>query len=445
MVRGLCEGVRSLRGEAGARRRALGRGALVALAGALGAFSPATATAAAASPPPAYDHVVLAIFENKARSQIIGASDAPYLNRLAAQGANFSQSFALRHPSQPNYLDLFSGSNQGVTNNDCPQTFASGNLGHQLIAHGRTFVGYAEDLPSAGSEVCNSGGDDGYWRKHAPWTNFSNLNQITVSRPYGAFPTDFTKLPTVSWVVPNQCNDMHNVPRCSVSRGDTWAKDHLDAYAQWAKTHNSLLIVTWDEDDNTPTNHIATFFVGARINPANYSERIDHFTVLRTLEAMYGLPVVGATAHRSPLTDVFAPAPTAAALTLTNLSQTQPRRWRLGGKLATFAAAAKPRVGTTFQFTLNEAATVRFAFAQLLPGRKVNGKCVAQTARNRRSKACTRSVPVGSLSFNAGAGPHKLFFQGRLTRTRKLNPGTYTLTITATNAAGQRATKGPLS
>ena len=131
-------------------------------------------------------------------------------------------------------------------------------------------------------------------------------------------------------------------------------------------------------------------------------------------------------------------------MTLTNTSQTQPRRWRLGGKLATFAAATKPRVGTTFQFTLNEAATVRFAFAQLLPGRKVNGNCVAQTARNRRNMACTRSVPVGSLSFNAGAGPHKLFFQGRLTRTRKLNPGTYTLTITATNAAGQRATKGPL-
>ena len=82
--------------------------------------------------------------------------------------------------------------------------------------------------------------------------------------------------------------------------------------------------------------------------------------------------------------------------------------------------------------------------AQLLPGRKVNGKCVAQTAGNRRNKACTRSVPTGSLSFNAGAGPHKLFFQGRLTRTRKLQPGTYTLTITATNAAGQRATKGPL-
>jgi DNA-binding beta-propeller fold protein YncE len=131
------------------------------------------------------------------------------------------------------------------------------------------------------------------------------------------------------------------------------------------------------------------------------------------------------------------------ALMLTNVSQSH-RRWRPGRNLARFAAAAKPPVGTTFQFTLNKAATVRFTFDELLPGRtvnKVNGKCVAQTAHNRRHKACTRRVPRGSLSFSAGAGVHRLFFQGRLTRTRKLMPGTYALTITATDAAGHRATK----
>jgi hypothetical protein len=270
--------------------------------------------ALAASPPPAYDHVVLAIFENKARGQIIGASDAPYLNGLAAQGANFSQSFAIRHPSQPNYLDLFSGSDQGLApwpaGNECPQNFASGNLGHQLIASGRTFVGYAEGLPSPGSLVCNSGF---YARRHVPWTNFGNLNQATVNRPFSEFPTDFTRLPTVSWVVPNNCNNMHDgPPNCWVSTGDTWARRHLDAYAQWAKTHNSLLIVTWDEDDNSDhngTNQIATLFVGARITPGIYPERIDHFTVLRTIEAMYGLPALGQAANRSPITDVFAAAP----------------------------------------------------------------------------------------------------------------------------------------
>jgi hypothetical protein len=113
----------------------------------------------------------------------------------------------------------------------------------------------------------------------------------------------------------------------------------------------------------------------------------------------------------------------------------------LGSNLARFAAAAKPPVGTTFRFTLNEAGTVRFAFTQLLPGRKVNGRCVAPSVRNRSRTACTRSLPRGSVSFSTGAGAHKLAFQGRLGRTSKLKPGTYTLTITAANAAGQRATK----
>ncbi len=84
---------------------------------------------------------------------------------------------------------------------------------------------------------------------------------------------------------------------------------------------------------------------------------------------------------------------------------------------------------------------MRLAFAQSLSGRSVNGKCVAQTVRNRRRKACTRSVPRGSLSFRVGAGLQSLSFQGRLTRTSKLKPGTYALTITATDAASQRATK----
>src|SRR5713226_5584660 len=68
---------------------------------------------------PLPDHVVIAIEENHAYSQIIGSANAPYLNSLAQQGALFTQSFALSHPSQPNYIQLFSGSNQGVTTDNC--------------------------------------------------------------------------------------------------------------------------------------------------------------------------------------------------------------------------------------------------------------------------------------------------------------------------------------
>jgi hypothetical protein len=132
---------------------------------------------------------------------------------------------------------------------------------------------------------------------------------------------------------------------------------------------------------------------------------------------------------------VFSATVTATPPSITGLSQSH-RLWRLGGKLARLAAAAKPPVGTTFGFTLNQASNVRFGFAQLLPGRKVNGRCVALTVANRRRPACTRSVGRGALSFSSSAGAHKLFFQGRLSRSRKLSPGVYTLTITATNSQG---------
>ena len=149
-------------------------------------------------------HIVLVIEENHAYSQIINSPDAPYINRLAAQGALFTQSFGITHPSQPNYLALFSGSTQGITDNSCPHTFTTPNLGHNLIAAGLTFAGYSEDLPSIGSIICSMGL---YERKHNPWVNWQNsiTNGIptTANLPMTNFPTDYSKLPTISVIVPN--------------------------------------------------------------------------------------------------------------------------------------------------------------------------------------------------------------------------------------------------
>jgi len=247
---------------------------------------------------PQLSHVVVAIFENHKRSSIIGSSNAPYINGLAGQGANFSQSFAITHPSQPNYLALYSGSTQGITNDSCPHTFSGNNLGNQLIVSGRTFKGYSESMPSDGYTGCTSGQ---YARKHNPWVNFSDMPASSNLR-FSRFPTDFTTLPTVSFVVPNLCNDMHD---CSVSTGDTWAKNHLDTYVQWAKTHNSALILTFDEDDGTAGNNIATVFVGQHVKVGVFTEHIDHYTVLRTLEDMYGLAALGNAASRTAISDIW--------------------------------------------------------------------------------------------------------------------------------------------
>jgi phosphoesterase family protein len=244
------------------------------------------------------DHVVIVIEENHSFSQIIGSSSAPYINSLARQGALFTQSFAVTHPSQPNYIDLFSGSNQGVTNDSCPHTFSAANLGEQLIAAGLTFAGFSEDLPAVGSTVCSSGS---YMRKHNPWVDFTNVPS-SANRPFTSFPTDFTTLPTLSFVIPNQANDMHDG---TIGQADTWLRDHIDGYVQFAKTHNSLLIFTFDEDNGSEGNRIATFFFGPMVRVGQFSERINHFNVLRTLEDLYGLPHAGSAANATPITDVW--------------------------------------------------------------------------------------------------------------------------------------------
>ncbi|MBP2329552.1 acid phosphatase [Kibdelosporangium banguiense] len=246
---------------------------------------------------PRFDHIVMVMFENKNYSSINGSSSAPYFNSLATQGAKFSQSFAITHPSQPNYIAIFSGSTQGVTDDRCPINLGSKtNLASQLTGAGKTFKGYSEAMPSDGYTGCSSGT---YRRKHNSWVDFSNVPASSNLR-YSRFPSDYTQLPTVSFVTPDMCHDMHD---CPIGTGDTWLKNHLDGYVQWAKTHNSLLIVTFDEDCGTPVNQIFTVFVGAHVKPGTYSKRIDHYTVLRTIEASYDLPGINNAANRSPIVD----------------------------------------------------------------------------------------------------------------------------------------------
>jgi hypothetical protein len=300
----------------------------------------AAPTAWGQAPLPRYDHVVVVIEENHSYNEVIGSPNAPYINSLAQQGASFTNSHGVEHPSLPNYLDLFSGSNQGVTSDTNPTSpFSTPNLGASLLGAGLSFGSYSEDLPAVGSTVAFANGQN-YARKHNPAVDWqptdpsnpqANAVPASANMPFqGFFPTDFTKLPTVSFVVPNQSNDMHGVspfPPDSqlIQTGDTWLQTNLDAYAQWAKTHNSLLVVTWDEDDFTPVNQVATIFSGQGVVPGQYADNINHYNVLRTLEEMYGLPYAGGSADTQAIRDAFglgAAVPEPSSLGLLGLGMT---------------------------------------------------------------------------------------------------------------------------
>jgi hypothetical protein len=247
---------------------------------------------------PHFAHIVVVIEENRSYSDVIGNAQAPYINRLARAGAVLTRSYGIGHPSEPNYLALFSGSTHGLTDDSCPHRYASGNLGAQLRSHGKTFVGYSESLPSAGYAGCSAGA---YVRRHAPWTNFTNLPGA-AGKPMTAFPTDYPRLPRVSIVVPNLDHDMHDG---TVGQGDRWLQSHLGGYVRWASSHNSLFVLTWDEDDRSAGNHIPGLLLGARVRRGTYDSRVDHYTLLRTIEAACGLPALGTAANRAPIRSIW--------------------------------------------------------------------------------------------------------------------------------------------
>jgi hypothetical protein len=293
------------------RQAVRSRGAALAVAGAVVAVLLAgCGTDAASSSPlvpsvpgavPRPDHVLVVVFENKNDEQIVDNPQASYLTGLAHQGANLTDAHGEAHPSQPNYVALFSGSTQHVTDDACPQELGGvPTLAGQLVAAGLSFTGFSEGLPAPGFTGCSSP-DGRYARKHNPWVDFTSTPPA-ANAPLSALPADYAALPTVGVVIPDMCHDMHD---CPVSAGDRWARDNLAGYAQWARSHNSLLVVTFDEDDGRSQNHIATMLVGPMVRAGDVAGRADHYTLLRTVEDMYGLPALGQAAHTAPLTGIW--------------------------------------------------------------------------------------------------------------------------------------------
>jgi len=325
----------------------------------VGSVRPLAAGAAVWTP----DHVVIVIEENLSARNLV--PKLTYLTSLQQQGANFTDSHGVDHPSQPNYLALFSGDPQGTgsdskrnpdgsnpivkghtqvgTNDPPPNTpLDAPNLGAALIRAGRSFAGYSEDLPARGfagiSRIGPPGSGIDYQRKHNPWVNWQAAKDDAIGRnelpssvnlPFTEFPTDdtgFAKLETVAFVIPNQIHDGHKSdaapPEIDYGKTmDDWLRQHIEPYCRWALSHNSLLIITWDEDEDeyTPVkddtgatvakryiNLIPTIMVGAGVVPGNYSERIDHYAALRTVEDFYSLaPLARLDAVAKPIADAF--------------------------------------------------------------------------------------------------------------------------------------------
>jgi len=169
--------------------------------------------------------------------------------------------------------------------------------------------------------------------------------------------------------------------------------------------------------------------------PGTYTLTVDAADTLgNATSSTYTLTVAAPPSSSHPTPPVISEARASAS------------RFRAGRRAAHLSAGKKrPPVGTTFSFRLNEAASVSFTFTERAKGVKVGKRCLAKAPKGRRGRSCTRTVAAGSLALAGHAGLDKVSFQGRISVSKRLKPGRYTLRIVATNAMGERSAPATLT
>ncbi len=256
------------------------------------------------APPSHYDHVVWIVLENHSFDQIIGSSDAPYINQLAAQHGLAADFYAESHPSLPNYIAMTSGSTQGISDDDDPSAHALDVPSLFSLLPGGGSRSLLESMPAN----CTRTDAGDYAVRHNPQAYYVNLgsNCDRFNVPL-ADPPDLSA--RFTFVTPNLIHDMHNG---TVADGDTWLSTFMpkvlssEAYARG----RAAVFLTWDEDDSIlglGDNHIPTLVIAPSV-PAGtrVTVRLDHYAMLRATQEMLGLtPLLGAAATAADMRTPF--------------------------------------------------------------------------------------------------------------------------------------------
>ena len=197
---------------------------------------------------------MVVVEENHNYGDVIANPSIPYLNSLANQYGLAANYFANAHPSIPNYFMLTTGQTLTLIDAVTPDVFpvSDDNVVRELIAAGKTWKSYAEDLPSIGY----TGGDSGnYAVHHNPLAYMTDVQNNSAQKqnfvPFTHFAVDLStaNLPDYSFIVPNVCNDGHN---CPLTTADHWLQTNLDPLIQSAVfRRDGLLVIVFDEADLT--------------------------------------------------------------------------------------------------------------------------------------------------------------------------------------------------
>lgn len=260
-------------------------------------------------------HVFVIVLENHAYQSVIHNPNMPLLNHLAASYGLAANYYGVTHPSLPNYVALISGHTFGSHSDDPAQRFAGKTLVQQMMTKGLSWKGYIESLPSPGYTGDYAGSPMVYAKKHDPFMLFTTIvkDRAIADRvvPLSQLEHDLNngQVPNLAFIVPNICHDMHGGYTCTdkvqLERvGDAFVGrlvKHIMASPAWIG--NAVIFVTFDEGSYGISDFFSRLYGGGRVATIVIAKtgvrsyishtRFDHYSLLRTLEEAWNLPLLG--------------------------------------------------------------------------------------------------------------------------------------------------------
>ena len=301
-------------------------------------FNTSASTVEAQTTFPQYDHVFLIIMENEGFNQVFGNQFAPILNALARDYALATNYTGVADPSEPNYVAMLGGDSFGITSDDPyffpGQTVNADNLMSQLERAGKTWRGYFQNMPYPGyrgycyPDKCNGipDADTLYVAKHNGIVNFASLQtptELGKMFPLAQLSADLAAgtVPNFSYIVPNECNDMHGAPPWCVdsdntgtvqqsfliSQGDKFVGNvvnQITSSSMW-QAGNNAIVITFDEG-NTANSQVLTVVVTSH-GPRGVTDKtsFNHFSLLASLQHTFGLGCLANSCTANLMTNLF--------------------------------------------------------------------------------------------------------------------------------------------
>jgi len=352
---------------------------------------------------PQLDHVFVLVLENHNSFTSFGSigildnPNAPHIQALAKK-YNFASNYnAVWHPSLPNYVAMITGdwigtdvvakghtypagSTVGISDDDSPSVATDypsppanvsthrwrvnlPSLAGQLVGAGKDWRAYLQNIPESGTSLANWPGDSNtaklYAVKHNPFPYVAEVQddptQFAKQVPLEQLFSDLgaKTVPAFSYIVPDQCRDMHGIGNVlapcggvndtdavDVKRGDDetfWLVNGITGSPAWKEGRNALFVVfdegngpltcAYDPDKRVDLAPLppGTLLPGPDCyDPRNFNDKVvmivitnygkrgvvdnhfyDHFSLLKTIEAAFDLPFIGHA--RDPGTHTMAP------------------------------------------------------------------------------------------------------------------------------------------